>query len=109
MSFLKRPTTPATTASSGGSVGGSSWASQLPALSEFLVATQWSDGESRLPGSLTLFTDAGQWKICLSDKALNRIAFVSAIGPQEALEAAERGLMADSLDWRPQRPPRGKR
>jgi hypothetical protein len=56
-----------------------------------------------MPGSLTLFTDAGAWKLCLSDKDQSRIAFVTSGSPQDLLAAAERGLVADSLDWRASR------
>ena len=81
-------------------ITGGAWSSELPALVEFLAATAWSDGTSRLPGTLTLFTDDSQWKACLSDKAQSLIAFVSAPSPQEALQAAERGLTTATLDWR---------
>lgn len=104
MSYLRRsPATDSTGTSGGGAVGGA-WSTQLPALVEFLAASAWPDGGQRTPGSLTLFSDSGQWKLCLSDRAQGLIAFVTGQCPQTALEGAERGLVAGTLDWRAQRP-----
>jgi hypothetical protein len=103
MSFLRKVEEPVHMDGGGRSACGGSWDSLFPALLEFLAATKWSDGTSRTPGSMTLFADCGTWKLCLSDKHQQRIAFVSAKEPQAALEAAERGLMSDSLDWRAMR------
>ena len=85
-----------------------SWASLYPALSEFLAATRWSDGTARVPGTLTLFTDGPQWKLCLSDKDQSRVAFVSGSSPQSALMAAEAGLIGSTLDWRAQKASQGR-
>ena len=83
-----------------GSADAGSWSSDFPALAEFLAAASWSDGSPRLPGTLTLFTDDQTWKICLSDRAQARVAFVTGLSPLEAFQAAERGLATSSLDWR---------
>ena len=79
------------------------WLGLYPALSEFLVASKWSNGDARLPGTLTLFSDGPVWKLCLSDRAQSRVAFVSASSPQQAFQAAEEGLQKSCLDWRSQR------
>ena len=99
-SYLSRRATPPPNGAASGPADAGSWSSQLPALAEFLVATSWSDGTSRLPGTLTLFTDGPQWKLCLSDKDQGQVAFVTGSCPQEAFLAAERGLVAANLDWR---------
>ena len=85
------------------------WSSSFPALAEFLAATSWSDASPRTPGTLTLFTDESVWKICLSDRAQGRIAFVTGMSPLEAFQAAERGLESNSLDWRAQSPSNRKK
>lgn len=103
MTFLRKKQAPSDPPADGSAAGGGEWSSSLPALLEFLAAVRWSDGTSRVPGTITLFADAGAWKLCLADKDQGRVAFVSASDPQGALSAAERGLVSDSLDWRAQR------
>jgi hypothetical protein len=108
-SYLERV---ASTNGSDGPVGDASpgeWLGLYPALSEFLVASRWSNGDARLPGTLTLFSDGPVWKLCLSDKAQSRVAFVSGSSPQLAFQAAEEGLQRSSLDWRSQRPSKGRK
>jgi hypothetical protein len=58
---------------------------------------------------LVLFTDDAVWKVCLSDKDQDLVAFVTAHSPQEALEALEEGLRQDKLDWRPNRSTKGNK
>ena len=85
------------------------WLGLYPALSEFLVASRWSNGDVRTPGTLTLFTDGPSWKLCLSDRAQGRVAFVTGTSPQLAFQAAESGLVGSSLDWRSQRQTKPRR
>ena len=85
------------------------WLGLFPALSEFLAASKWSNGDVRVPGTLTLFSDGPVWKLCLSDKGQGRVAFVSGSSPQLAFQAAEEGLQRSSLDWRSQRPSKGRK
>ena len=107
-SYLQKPVSP--NGPDGGPVeaDAGAWQSVYPALSEFLAATRWSDGTPRVPGTLTLFTDGPQWKLCLSDKDQSRLAFVSGSSPQAALLAAEAGLVGSTLDWRAQKGIPGK-
>lgn len=100
MSFLKKPVAMDDAQAADILSSAGEWSSCFPALVEFLLVARWSDGTARIPGSLTLFTDQGQWKVCLSDKDSGRIAFVTSGSPQGALSAAEAGLVASSLDWR---------
>jgi hypothetical protein len=107
--YLQRPAV-APASGAGVSVPASCSLSQsFPALVEFLAASKWADGAPRLPGTVTLFSDDGAWKLCLSDKDSQRIAFVTAPSPTEALERAEAGLRGSALDWRLQRPHSGQR
>jgi hypothetical protein len=108
-SYLDRVPSPNGSAESAGDASPGEWLGLYPALSEFLVASRWSNGDARLPGTLTLFSDGPVWKMCLSDRAQSRVAFVSGSSPQGAFQAAEEGLQRSSLDWRPQRPSKGRR
>jgi hypothetical protein len=100
MGYLKKKDTAEHAEHSGAADCGGEWLQLFPAFVEFLAVTRWPDGAPRLPGSATLFTDQGAWKICLSDKDQARVAFVSASSPQAAFQAAEKALVADCLDWR---------
>lgn len=74
--------------------------SRLPALWEFLTLTTWDDGTARETGAITLFLQDGLLKACLNDKDGHVVAFVSAEGLEALLEAMNRGLSEDVLDWR---------
>ena len=81
----------------------------MPALREFILMTEWPDGDARIPGTVILFQDAGVAKCLLNDKAQGRVAVVSARTAYGALEAAEEGLATDTLDWRVDRGAAGRR
>lgn len=74
---------------------------RVPALWTFLTEGKYPDGSPRLPGSMTLFSDAGLIKAAVNDKDAQLSAFVSSGSLAGLLEAVEAGLQADSLDWRP--------
>jgi len=75
----------------------------IPRLFEFLRETEWDDGSRREPGSITIFIQDGSWKACLSDKAMGRVAFLSAGTMAELLKGVDGALEADTLDWRTSR------
>lgn len=72
----------------------------FPTLSEFLRTVSWPDGTSRETGTLLLFVQDGCLKACLSDRDAHLVAFASAASLGGLLAALERGLVADTLDWR---------
>lgn len=75
----------------------------LAALGEFLCLREWEKGKVRKPGSVTLFSEDGVLKACISDKETGDIAFVSGHSWVGLLGALEDGLRACSLEWRAQR------
>lgn len=88
------------------------WEKRYPNLWEFVSRVLWPAGEGgsppesapRVPGVLIVFVDeGGLLKGCLSDKDTGMVAFVAADGLEGILDALERGLAKDSLDWRPSR------
>jgi hypothetical protein len=84
--------------------------SQLfPHVIEFLVETRYGDGTTRLPGSLSFFTEDGSLKACLNDKDQGLIVFVTGSGLQGLLLALERGLSQDCLEWRKAKDRGGKK
>lgn len=76
------------------------WLKKYPLLLEFLTRSLWGEGDFRKPGSIILFAEDGQFKVCLNDKDADGIAFVSKTTIKGVLEAAEKGLREDTLDWR---------
>lgn len=104
-SFLRKAAPPESPTAAAGPADPGEWSASFPALSEFLAATTWADGSSRIPGTLTLFTDGCLWKLCLSDKAQSLVAFTSGSSPLHAFQSAEQGLVTGTLDWRSSRQP----
>lgn len=78
------------------------WANRYPQLWAFLWDLVYDDGSKRAPGSLVIFRDALRLKACLSDKDAGLVTFVTGDTPEALLEAVERGLDMDALDWRVQ-------
>lgn len=76
------------------------WSLRYPGLWEMLAVSQAPDGATRRLSTLLLFYDDGQVKACLNDRDQGLTAWASADGVEAVLEALERGLQADTLDWR---------
>jgi hypothetical protein len=76
------------------------WEKRLPFLCAFLCDTVWTDGSSREPGKLTLWTADALWKACLADQVASVVSFLSAQDPSALLQSIERGLKEDRIEWR---------
>jgi hypothetical protein len=76
------------------------WEKRLPSLCAFLCDVTWADGSTRAPGKLTLWTADALWKGCLADQVASVVSFLSAQDPSGLLQAMEKGLREDKLDWR---------
>jgi len=81
---------------------------QYPATFEFLTEVVWPDGTTRLPGSLVVFCEDGQFKLCVNDKDCGTVAFIASGTMQGAFQAVELGLRQDTLDWRQSSGGKGK-
>jgi hypothetical protein len=80
------------------------WAAHFPGLWEMLTLPAMPDGRAREGSTLLLFYGDSMVKICLNDRDNALTAWASGVSVQEALEAMERGLQADTLEWRAQKP-----
>lgn len=98
--FLKLPPSEAGEAMTGQDAAGSAFARDYPCLYEWMTMSAWENGKVRVPSSVTLFTEAGKWKCCFSDKDGNKVTFVSAWTVEDLLRALEDGLLGNTLDWR---------
>lgn len=76
------------------------FSSKCPALFEFLTVLPDDAPKSAKTASLTLFTEDGLFKICLSDRVTGLVCFVSGETYQETLMGLEAGLSNGTVDWR---------
>lgn len=87
----------------GSFVTDSSVAGVDPLTHAFLCLEKWPDGSARRTGTLLLFVDQGKLKACVTDRDAQLVAFVSGDSLPGLLDALERGLRDDTLDWRQMR------
>lgn len=85
------------------------WADSHPGVWEHLASLVGPDGKSRLGSTLTVFVAEGLVKVCLNDRDQQLTCFVTSKGVGQALEALEKGLQGDSLDWRRVKPWKGRK
>lgn len=74
-----------------------------PALADHLYAWVYPDGQPRETGSMLLFYESGLFKAAVMDRDAGMTAFVSAETLTGLLDAVDKGLHADKLDWRASR------
>lgn len=92
------------TTSSPAASGEDPWRVSFPGLLEMLTLPTMPDGRVREGSTLLVFAADGLFKGCLNDRDNGLVAWASAGTVQEVLEALERGLQADTLEWRAQKP-----
>lgn len=73
---------------------------KMPALWEWLTATKDETGEARETGTILIFAEEGLVKMCVCNRDTGHVAFISAKTLQDAFLKVDKGLAADSLDWR---------
>jgi len=67
---------------------------------EFLTSTSWSDGTSRIPGSLSLKLTSGSLQVTLTDPSTATYCCRSALVLEDALTALEMAFLDGTLGWR---------
>lgn len=70
------------------------------ALKAHLAMETWPDGSARETSTLMLCWGEGRFRACLNDRAGQRSVWVSNLTLEACLDALERGLQTDSLEWR---------
>jgi hypothetical protein len=80
-----------------------SFEASYPNLLAFMTQERWEDGTPRLTTTVLFFVERGELKLCISDRDLQRSAFLSGSDFQSLLELVEQRLEADDLDWRQKR------
>lgn len=71
-----------------------------PGIFEHLTAKKWEDGKERITSTVVMFCEEGFFKICLSDRNTEEVAFMADDTWEGVLQALEQGIQGDSLDWR---------
>jgi len=71
-----------------------------PGLWEMLSAERNEDGSKRLTSTLTLFVDDGGVKAVLNDRDQALTGWACGSSVEAVLESLERGLQADTIEWR---------
>lgn len=71
-----------------------------PSLFSFLHDAQFSNGKTRLTGSLSIFTKFSVLTCAVNDNARGVTAFVNATTFDELLFKLEEGIREDTLQWR---------
>lgn len=71
-----------------------------PALTEFLTLGQWEANKPRETGTVLICYDAGKWKAWVNDRDGEVTAWLSGDTLAGLLEALDRAIREDSLDWR---------
>jgi hypothetical protein len=72
----------------------------LPALVEFLSAGSYADGAVRVPGTLTVFFEAGRWKICLNDRDQEICGWATVAELVDLPLAVDLLIQEGKVDWR---------
>lgn len=75
-------------------------ATAMPALWAHLSYGSYPDGSPRERSTLSIFCGDYGLQACLNDRDNGLVAFVTADALEGLLEALERGLASDSVDWR---------
>lgn len=75
----------------------------LGELYKFLTQLEWSPGEPRLTGTIMIFVEDGRFKCWLHDRDAHLSGWVSAPSFPEVLLAADRLVVDQAGEWRPDR------
>lgn len=91
------------------SAKGCKFSETYPGIWEFVAMAEWEPGVARTPGTLLLCWSEGRFRLWFNDKDSGRAAWVSAETATEALRAAEKRLVGDSMEWRADKGPKTTR
>jgi len=80
-------------------------AARCPALVEYLTEREDEEGRARTTSTLLIAAEDGLWKVCLTDRASptgnwDYKAWKSGDSIAAALEALDRDLQANEVEWR---------
>lgn len=85
---------------------------ECPAVTEYLSASTYPDGQARERAVLSCFIEDGRVKVCLNDRDTGRTLWRSGDGVEDCLILLETAIVDGTADWRraaTSRPGGGKR
>lgn len=71
-----------------------------PAIRSFLMDVTCEGGETRIPGTISIFVKGDALTFAVNDRDRNVTAYVNMHTFAEALDVIENGILNDSLDWK---------
>lgn len=75
-------------------------AAMYPAVHEYITECLWDDGRQRQTATMTLFAEDGLFKVCLSDRATERVLWASGTTLLEVMADLEAALVSGKAEWR---------
>lgn len=72
----------------------------LPDLHAFLTEQEWEDKKKRVTGTIMVMCEDGLWKAWVHDRDLKVTGWVSNESWEGLLEALNRALGSNSIEWR---------
>lgn len=104
MKFLKKVAEAKARTKGAASQWDKAFATEHPALWEYLTVEQWEDGTERQTATLSCFADGGSWKICLNDRESSQVLFGTGSSLEVCLGTLEQLLQAPGgAPWRASR------
>jgi len=104
---MKRPDKPKEPSQMPGAFKDELFRKSFPSLHAFLFDTKWDDGTPRQVGSISIFTQLGVLKVCVNDKAMERVAFAEIHDWEELTATLDSIVCCDDTEWKvaTRRPP----
>lgn len=79
---------------------GGLFAKRWPVLTEWLSSSVWEDGTARVTSTLSISVGDGRWKGRVNDRDAIKVAFLSSETLEGLLDALERGLSKNLVEWK---------
>jgi len=98
--FVKKPITPTENKKQKGQVSDKEFKQKYPTIVEWMTDLCYDDKSPREASKVSIWIEDGRCKLSFSDPTPRRSCYLTAESFEDALQALEDGLKADSLDWR---------
>lgn len=73
---------------------------KMPELAEWMTAAAYEDGSVRLPPTMTLFCQNGEWRASLRDRQEKLVLFLSARTWADLFKMINEFCLSDLAPWR---------
>jgi len=76
------------------------WKDTYPNTYSFLFDGYYDDGKARKTGSISVFVQMGALKVCITDKDMSRMAFLTATTWADLWDMVEMAICDDGTVWK---------